>query len=321
MARQGVRAQPMIAYSPTWASNATAAEIQTCRQRGAAGLATGAPKAYAAFASALARRYGRNGSFWAANPGLPNQAMVLYEVWNAPNTDGTWCPRVDPEGYGIMFGLATEEIRKFDPQAYTVVGGMGLGAKTQGGSVATPEFLSRMVRGKPSIKSLPRIMVGVHIYPGKTLSTQLNGLPKFREWIRAATFPDSVPMTVNEVGLSRAGAIDYTEPERVASFRSMTSQVPRTNCNILGWLPYTWTTREQDHNNAEDWFGIAQPGTGTIYASGKEFAHWADLFLGRLPEEAPRNTIMLCPGMPLPDYDGDGVPDQGDNFPLDPTRT
>jgi len=41
---------------------------------------------------------------------------------------------------------------------------------------------------------------------------------------------------------------------------------------------------------------------------------------GQLAKEPPRTTLMACPGMPLPDSDHDGVPDQSDYDPLNPKR-
>ena len=42
-------------------------------------------------------RYGRHGSFWRHHPGLPYRPIVTYEIWNAPNTPGSWCPAPEPE--------------------------------------------------------------------------------------------------------------------------------------------------------------------------------------------------------------------------------
>ena len=39
---------------------------------------------------------------------------------------------------------------------------------------------------------------------------------------------------------------------------------------------------------------------------------------GELSAEAPTATIEACPGMPKPDTDGDGTPDESDYYPLDP---
>jgi hypothetical protein len=41
---------------------------------------------------------------------------------------------------------------------------------------------------------------------------------------------------------------------------------------------------------------------------------------GQLATEPPFATISACPGMPLPNQDGDAWVDQRDYYPLDPTR-
>lgn len=317
LARHGLQAQALFAYAPTWASNATPAEATRCRENGAAGLAAGTPVGYAAAARALAARYGPGGSFWAQHEGLDPRPIRLYEIWNAPNTAGAWCPRVDPGGYAHMFMLAAQEIREVAPAAKLVVGGVGIGARTQGGSLATDLYLKRMVAAKPSIKAAANA-VGAHLYPGKNPQAQLNGLRILREWLRAAGFPDSTPMLLNEIGFSRVGSIAMTEPERTASYANVMRQIPRVNCNVSGVLQYTWATPERNLDNAEDWFGVANPGTGLPYASGQEYTRWTKIFRGAGSGEAPRSTIDLCPGMPAPDRDGDGTPDEADELPLDP---
>lgn len=320
LARHGLRAQALFAYAPTWATNATAAEIRECRESGAAGLAPGTPKGYAAASRALAERYGRDGRFWAQNPGLDPRPIRLYEIWNAPNTAGAWCPEVDPEGYAILFDLAAQSIREVDSGAQVVVGGFGLGARTQNGSLATPDFIRRMIAAKPVINSRASA-IAIHLYPGKDPDRQLVGLSTFRRWLRDATVPDSMPMLLNEIGFSRVGALPFTEPERVLAYQNVTSKLPRTNCNLSGVAQYTWTTRDFDTSDAEDFFGIARIQSGELYPSGEEYVRWARAFRGELAEEAPTATLEICPGMPKPDQDGDGVADEADYFPLDPDRT
>ena len=320
LARHGLRAQSMFAYAPPWAASGTQTEINLCRSWGVAGLGPSTPKNYAAAAGAIAARYGPGGAFWDMHPELRPRPIRVHEIWNAPNTAGTWCPKVDPGGYAEIFHQAQLAIRATDPGAYLVIGGMGIGAKTQGGSMATPEYLKKMVAARRSIRTTANAMA-IHLYPGKTLATQLNGVPLFRGWMRDATLPDSMPMLLNEIGFSRAGAIDMTEDERVASYSNVMRQLPRTNCNLSGVLQYTWTTRDQNTSDAEDFFGIANMGTAELYPSGESYVGWTLSFRGLLASEPPRNTLMLCSGMPKPDQDGDGALDENDYYPLDPRRS
>jgi hypothetical protein len=50
-------------------------------------------------------------------------------------------------------------------------------------------------------------------------------------------------------------------------------------------------------------------------------AHGVHLMRGDLAAEPPMATLMACPGMPLPDSDADGMPDEDDYYPLDPARS
>jgi len=322
LAQHGLRAQAMFAYAPPWASSATAAEQLKCREQGAVGLAPGSTVNYAAAAKALVERYGPGGTFWANHPGLAAQPIRLWEIWNSENTAGTWCPQAEPGTYAVMFMRAFNAIRSVDPNAEVIIGGLGIGAKTQNGSIATADYLDRVAAAQPSILDAASA-VGLHIYPGTNLATQLNGVATMRGWVRGAGFPDSTPLLVNEVGFTRVGGSGWaeTQDQRVQSYRNVMTGLPRTNCNVSGVLQYTWTTREQNLSNPEDFFGIANWGTAALEPPAVEFGHDVALMRGQLSEEPPTQTIMLCPGMPLPDTDGDGVPDEDDYYPLDPSRS
>jgi hypothetical protein len=43
----------------------------------------------------------------------------------------------------------------------------------------------------------------------------------------------------------------------------MTVNYARTNCNVGGILPHTWISPQQSNKNPEDWYGIANPSTGS----------------------------------------------------------
>ena len=101
----------------------------------------------------------------------------------------------------------------------------------------------------------------------------------------------------------------------------MASNIARTNCNVDGILPHTWTSPEESTDNPEDWYGIADPTTARPYPSALAYSESAKSMRGELATEAPTTTLMACPGMPFPDADRDGVPDENDYYPLDPSRT
>jgi hypothetical protein len=164
--------------------------------------------------------------------------------------------------------------------------------------------------------------VAVHIYPPVDANKQLERVAWFRDQLRAGGISDSTPMLINEIGwATHGGSAPVSEDDRALAYRNATVNIPRTNCNVMGMLPHTWASPQQNLKNPEDWFGIAGPGTASPYPSALAYSNSIKLMRGELPEEAPTQTLMACEGMPLPDSDGDGVPDQNDYYPTDPTRS
>jgi hypothetical protein len=88
----------------------------TCQPRSAA--------AYARFAAALAKRYGPDGTFWAAHPDVPAHPIRAWQVWNEPNLPEYWCQRPDAAQYARLLRAAHTALRGVDPEATVVTGGL-----------------------------------------------------------------------------------------------------------------------------------------------------------------------------------------------------
>ena len=79
---------------------------------------------FAAFASALARRYGPDGMFWRAHPGVPAHPVTAWQVWNEPNLPVYWGGRPDAAGYVAMLSSVGHAIKSVDPAAEIVTAGI-----------------------------------------------------------------------------------------------------------------------------------------------------------------------------------------------------
>jgi hypothetical protein len=321
MARRGIRGQPVITQSPSWnAASDTWTNLQ-CDQAASRAPLQIAP--YIAFAQMFAKRYGKGGVFWQSNPGVPYRPVVRYEIWNEPNLKGGWCPQPQPWLYADMFVGASQAIRAVDRRAEVITGGVAPpSAKNENNRqyVGVADFLTGVTARQPNLGRFAKA-VAVHIYPATDPYKQLARIAWFRSQVHDGGISNSIPMLVNEIGwATHVGKVPLTESDRAEAYRPMTVNYARTNCNVIGVLPHTWISPQRSNKNPEDWYGIAGPATAKPYDSALAYSHGVRLMRGELATEAPRNSLMVCPGMPLPDRDRDGYPDQDDYYPMDATR-
>jgi hypothetical protein len=322
MARHGIRSQPTITQTPTWAAVDSAyVDLQCAKASSRSPLAA---DPYVRMVQAFAQRYGRQGSFWAAHPELPYAPVVQYEIWNEPNLKGGWCPRPQPWLYADLFVGAAQAIRAVDPNARIVTGGVAppsaKNAKNAKQYMGMADFFGQATARRPQMSNYMSA-AAVHIYPSIDPQKQLDKLAWFRSQLQGGRIPSRIPMLINEIGwATHVGKVPLTESQRADAYAAMTVNFARTNCNVGGILPHTWITPQQSKSNPEDWYGIADPQTAAPYESGRAFVHGLRLLRGQLPVEAPTQTLTVCTGMPLPDVDHDGYPDENDYYPLDPTR-
>ena len=118
-ARARITLLPVVIYTPDWAKadpveNAPPAD----------------PQAYAAYLRRLIQRYGPAGTFWAENPGVPRRPVREWQLWNEPHLRQFWnYPGETRTGvwvkpYGALVRASARAIRRADPGAKVVLGGM-----------------------------------------------------------------------------------------------------------------------------------------------------------------------------------------------------
>jgi hypothetical protein len=317
--RAGLKPQITFAYTPPWASGITNGEKLVCDSFNAVSHQPHDPNAFALAMRQMVLRYGPDGSFWSENPGIPKRPVRIWEVWNEQNLASYWCPKPHPPLYADLFVLSARAIKAVDPNATVVLGGMTLQSPS-GTAYAPGEFLLAATTRQPAIRTLADA-VGIHVYPFQTPDRQLEVIALFRQQMRRGTIPDTTPMIANEIGWTTSGRWPVTEAERAIRYERMTKELPRTNCNVAGMMPYAWTTRERDPGTETDFYGIANPATGALHPAGVAHVNAVALMRGKTSQSPPTAQINTCAGMPDLDRDSDGVPDEDDEFPTDPDRT
>lgn len=268
LAGHGLKWLPIIDYSAPWAQSIPGQDHSP----------PWVPADYAAYAAALAARFGPRGSFWLAHPGLTPEPVQTYEIWNEPDNGQFWAPAPDPSRYAELYRQARNAITTVDPNARVIVGGLTM----------PTTFLPAMLGADPQL--LGHIDgVAVHPYGGPAVV-----LDKLRA-DRAALVSlglAAVPMYVTEFGWTTQppGALNYVPAARRPAYITRTlAALGHLDCGIAASLLYTWVTPARDVSNSQDWYGINLPtGAGTPDTTA--------FTVGLQQAIEPAPPIRLCPG-------------------------
>jgi hypothetical protein len=117
---RGLNVLGVIGYKPRWVHPRGGDPLRPPRNA--------AP--FGRFAAAVARRYGRLG-------------VHHWEIWNEPNMAVSWRPRPSPAGYTRLLRAAYGGIKRADPAAVVITGGLSPSAG-EGANVRPIRFLQRM---------------------------------------------------------------------------------------------------------------------------------------------------------------------------------
>ena len=102
----GIEVLGVLAFSADWASSAPSDVTGRTRSL----YAPTNPNDFADYVTAVVRRYGDRIDEW--------------EIWNEPNHPLFWYPHPNPEAYAVLLHVAAQVIRREDPGAKIVLGGI-----------------------------------------------------------------------------------------------------------------------------------------------------------------------------------------------------
>jgi hypothetical protein len=113
-AQRGISVLPVIEYTPSW-------DAQT------PGNPASPPKSlapFAAFLTALEKRYGPGGSFWSAHPGITPVPIHMWQIWNEPHFARYWAAQPFAPSYVKVLAAAHAALKAADPNAEVVLAGL-----------------------------------------------------------------------------------------------------------------------------------------------------------------------------------------------------
>ena len=268
LAAHGLTWLPIVDYTAPWAQSIPGQDHSP----------PASPSDYAAYARALAARYGSGGSFWRAHPQLRARPVSAFERWNEPDNAHFWTPAPDAARYADLYLAARAAILAADPSARAIVGGL-----TQPTS-----FLPAMLAARPVLRGH---VDGIAVHPYGNPLVVLGKLHADRTTLTTLGF-GRVPLYVTEFGwaTSPPGTLNYAPADvRPRYIATTMGQLGHLDCGVAAATLYTWVTPQQDPANREDWYGIYSP-AGTPTPASEAFARGIRAAQSRVP------TIPLCGG-------------------------
>jgi polysaccharide biosynthesis protein PslG len=267
LAAHGLQWLPIIDYSAPWAQSIPGTDHSPPTSQAD----------YAAYAGALAQRYGPGGSFWAAHPELQPEPVGTYEIWNEPDNPVFWSPTPNAAQYAELYLRARAAIDAVQPGARVIVGGLTRPASFTAAMLAAAPPLREQLDG-----------IAIHPYAGSPAGV-LDNVRSARLGLDSLGLA-SVPLYVTEFGWTTypARALDYVpEQLRPGYIERTVAALGHLDCGVAAEFLYAWVTPERNPSDAQDWFGIHPPAGGT----SPDSLAFSD---GLRAAATPGATISLC---------------------------
>jgi hypothetical protein len=256
------------------------------------------PAAFAAFAAAMAARYGPGGTFWAAHPELPQVPIRQWQIWNEPAGFDRGRPSAFwddpgtpyPQPYVALLRAAHDAIRAVDPRATIVLAGLfGRSWRT------LPPLLAAGAAGLFD-------QVAAHVFTGRPRDPA-RVVALLRRAMRRARVP-VVPVVLTEISWTASrGRLDASEgpPQgyevsRADQARRLTTALEdlarkRRSLRIAGVFWNTWLSRHSSRTDRFDYAGLRRAAGDRIIAlpAQRAFARIAERLEG-----CRKRTSAVC---------------------------
>jgi hypothetical protein len=202
---------------------------------------------YATWAADVAARYAPQG-------------VNMFEIWNEPNNQIFWQPKPSPAAYTNDLKAAYASIKKVDPSALVISG--GLAPETNDGTnISAITFLRDMYAdgAKGSMDA-----VGDHPYSYRALPdtyeswsgwSQMDQTSPSIRSVMTANGDASKQIWITEVGAPSSGPHGVGQAAQATNLAQAISNTKNTSW-IAGIYLYSWQDEGTDPTNDEDWFGM-----------------------------------------------------------------
>ena len=243
-ARRGIQLLPNVLEAPRWAAKHPG-------KFGSPPTVEGQDW-YASYLSKLVRRYGRNGTFWAAHPDLPKVPVRDWQIWNEPNLAFYWSDQPFAHEYVALANAARGAIKGADPAARVVLAGLvnrsweALGAVYAAGGGGTFD-----VAAIHPFARKPKLSLEI-LRRARTVMRQ-NGDGAKRLIVSELTWQSSIGRMTNPRFLGRTTESGQAKLLREA-YLLLAAKRRSLRLDQVFWI--TWLTRDQHRENGFDYAGL-----------------------------------------------------------------
>lgn len=268
-ARHGLTWEPILDYSAGWAKRCPG----FCAPAG--------NSTYAAFARAVAARYGVHGAFWTRHPQLPPRPARIFEIWNE---EGGAPYLIPPARYASLYSAARAAIHAADPSASVIIGGLADDGSSFDARQDYPsQYVLAMFAAQPSLAGYVDGF-GLHPYGATALDAEQWAV-HFREALDSLG-ERSAPIYITELGWPTGTPLGELWRAQQMSF--LGAALSRSNCGIRLVAPYDWINPGAMPSND---FGLSEAARPTVRLRPAGVAWFRSLKV-RGPE------LRLCPVNP-----------------------
>jgi hypothetical protein len=240
--------QPVVLGAPAWAAAAPDRALKVPRD----------PAQYAAFMTALVRRYGPGGAFFQQHPGVRRFPIRAWQIWNEVSNPYYWDHGYAAE-YPRVLRAAYDAVKAVDPRAVVIQSGLntGGGGRSWDAQAAIYRQLDAQGLGRPFDE------IAVHVYT-KVVADALKVVRQTRAVARRSG-DGARPIRVTELAWPAArGKLRDDSGRRREFFAATTDKgmAKRLRKGVLLLARH----RKQLHIAGVDWFQWASSYKGTADA-------------------------------------------------------
>jgi hypothetical protein len=267
-AARGLTVLPVVERTPAWDAQRPGDPASTPRS----------PAPYATFLTALVRRYGLGGVFWATHTSIAPIPIRMWQIWNEPNFVSYWREQPFARSYVRLLAAAHAAIRAADPEAKVVLAGF---------ADFSWQYLADVYRVPGAARLFD--VVAVHPYtarPGGVIEilgrvrAVMDRFGDARKPLLATeiTWPSSEGKAPPQFGVST------TEPQQAQNLNRLLPLLitERARLRLMGFYWYTWMgdegpTHSRTSPEAFDYAGLLKYVGGVVSRKPAlaVFTHWA----------------------------------------------